>query len=1005
MTTVSLTFLSPINSNSSNVRPLNRLVSGPESEKNNHTREPANAAIQNIIDRSLLARNVRLAEQANKMVRAEKTNAGDLVYTAVNGSNQVQVKFSKLTKEAFRPSSLLKIAANRVADFPQEALKFFIALGIIEVKDLIFYPEKHPLSVTEFVDGQINPLGQVGFAAFMMANGMTSQPLQTILQNKNFAMKNWMISNMGMLAGSLSMHAITELGPISAKMTNCLKIDRTISNQNQQLYAKLCDDAFTEFHEKSIKDQLPTLTAMLATATFLTLGGSVFEYVVNKGVSAAAKSSEYILSKQIGLQLIQILSPAKKLQFIIKPVVLATEWIKNPYVKETLHTILFLEIQDYLTYQIKYNWENAMGLGPKLDESLSKIEALNVDLFDLENMSNETNRQSKYIKYELLASEIDHFSKLMSDWRAHLTVKPYESYNRWLQKISNLTAGYNLSKQFYRGFAIDVNDRNIKGHTYKKFDNVYPLYGVHFAEKNKNSNSNFSFLKSVFDPENYIFDVSSKIPRQLDFLQLVGERILGQDSNGLDLELEPFESYLELNKEKFIFDNYLFESDKNLSIREKDKILEIANSFKSKNINKIVESINFINSFTNHTSDIASRNLLKKEGRLSNLEQIKSSAGFQSYIYKLRKNLGNPTPFTIPGQGYLQGKYDLIIKENLVSPYNLEKLPFVTKNPLEYLMYQMINGPDVLKNESVVGDFEGFKADFIPPKMSNDFYYEKLFLNKPTGPHLFFDFGLNVIEPDKILGTRMNYLQFLTTKGKGLESVLFSSESSANDLKFDSWWEANVDPEFYAAWVDYNKKYRKIVRELYSLIKRNDDSITNRSRISSGVLKSLQQERKIYLDLLKTPYIKELLKSSVNHEKVEKLKKSFDALDQLFYLNEFGPITDEPLQKSEIDLLSKNISTEIDSIFGMIDNSMCNGNIQNCDPSIQVDTNEKHHLVAALPQALKNNLNQISTYAEILNLVKVANKLENEGLIQKLVCQEKSQNNSLLAKIKSSICK
>ncbi len=428
-----------------------------------------------------LAGNARLAEMAGEYLpkRMEELgvgsvkhgfNSGGDYFLSLMGKNGKLLHLFHMPKStpevlaSFRPSRLssaLKkapgallrgglhttgVLLSPLKRFPIEAFTFFMALGVVATQDLVLNYNSNPGAYEQFLEGQKDPISQLGFAAFMAGNHASTQPLAAILSPKLHSL----LPYLGMSVGMMSSRVFSEVAHFPG-LVNC-----AIHHVPAE-----CDKAYEAWIKFSFKEKglemVPGIVSMMASTFIMAFGTDVLK-IAAKLTVAGAKISAAAVSRVLGVNIALSFTP--------------TGWaVKGIQVlfwgEQVLELAGFIDMSEFIEVPLTYVWNNWMMLGPKLNEE-------GTTLSDAARTGNFKGVNESLIKY----------SELMDKWRENNSIKTMTAHNKWLGYLGNLSAQYNSSKRFYSDFLADV--WAVKYHpTLADHPNIfqaYPLFGVNSSD-------------------------------------------------------------------------------------------------------------------------------------------------------------------------------------------------------------------------------------------------------------------------------------------------------------------------------------------------------------------------------------------------------------------------------------------------------------------------------------------------------------------------------------------
>jgi len=360
-------------------------------------------------------------------------------FLAKNGTllNTLEVPAaSRATLAEFRPSKLHEylyhlrtksphIVKAKIKAFPMEAFAFFFALGAVTSSELVFNYAKNPVAMDQFIDMQMDPVGQVAFAAFIVANGLAAEPLMMVVQNKTL---RYFVPYLGMTVGLMASNIVHEVGHFP-HLTECA------------LQRLNCDKAYEAWLDYSFKDKshqwAPGLVSMListAVSGFLEMG---------------IRATGAQVARLVGTELLLSITPKGW-------AARGGRWV---YKIAQLGGFIYI---DYLIYEpVNSAWQNSMGIGPELlSQSRNLVSAIEKRA-QLDNLTgtlcplDRLKRSNENCTTDF-ANQLFEFNKYMQSWQEFNFTPVMMAHQNWVQYLSQLAIDYHQTKGFYFDFVSDT---------------------------------------------------------------------------------------------------------------------------------------------------------------------------------------------------------------------------------------------------------------------------------------------------------------------------------------------------------------------------------------------------------------------------------------------------------------------------------------------------------------------------------------------------------------------
>jgi hypothetical protein len=611
----------------------------------------------------------------------------------------------------------------------------------------------------------------------------------------------YFIPYLGMSVGMIASNIVHEIGHFPGLKECALGLGKRGFQQASALVSgsvvpdmKACDKAFEAWTKMSLSEKghewAPGLFAMVASTA---LAGGI-EAALSGSVALAARMSTAVAVRMIAIEMLITVAPGGM-------VVRGARWT---YKLAQLSGFIYLDT--VLRAPMVFTWKNSVQLGPQLRDADQRIGILarrklsngwsaETALNSAGNPACAENQKEKC--YLDLDRELIEFQAVNAKWREANLESVLMAHANWSQYLHQLTSQYRISKQFYTDFASDLWKKKFETpENYTPLmDRALPLYGV--TPKGLEREDQDKFLLQP-----------SKVQEMQ--METVADVVAGLSENA-DLV-----SGLRADQRKIYED--------------------IVAGLASKDANKI---------------GIALQDLRYRLWKDPMQHLAPTMTELKNVLEPIFTKLGDPKPLMAPGQGYLK----LIAKDpsNPIyanSPFSAGNSIALTPTAPEYLVMQMIKGPDAQKGESVViNNMAGFPASFDAPRIRLDGQIRSQRL--VDNPQLGFDLNQSIfrlkfwVQRDGKFtggGTMFDYL-----RNEGVRPEVLGDE---NGHRISQWWEQYPEQQFTNAFISYEQKYEDIIQDLHQKLFRPDSSVLNRGPMSNGILKALGQERSVYLYIL-----------------------------------------------------------------------------------------------------------------------------------------------------------
>ncbi len=608
------------------------------------------------------------------------------------------------------------ITVHKLKAFPYEAFSFFAAIGAITSAELIFNYNKNPLAMDQFLTQQADPVGQVGFAAFIVANGLAAEPLMMVTTNPTL---RTFIPYMGMSVGMIASNIVHEIGHFP-HLTECA------------LERKNCDKAYEAWLDYDSTSTLANWTPGLASMILSTVAAGSIELGIR---SLATK-----VIKTMGAELVLSLTP--------------TGWVAagGRFLYKVSQLAGFIYIDQLIHEPLVNLWENSTSLGPKLKTAAAmaaQTNPANIVTSNQEGCSIQRKRRDKEACLEDEAYHISRFDHISKEWQTFILTSVLTKHQNWSDYLSQLSAQYFVSKNFYFDFHSDA----WKG-IYQNAENYIPLiqksaplYGVNTSVNTSPADEAYFLMPDTVEKEqlNWITSVLSKYNNQ------------NQPQTALSKSSSSQAAWV-------------------------NRIFDYLNSNQVLHIGQGIELLNYYSKLPHpHNPELT------------------------TLLNNLRIDIGiNATPLLTKGSLYLEilPKINSNYQSN---PFTGFLKPDANKNLTSYLVTQMLTGPNA-KSNLISSNLSGFKASFTPPRVTDDSI--PLVYDQPK-KWMPFDLIGNITFAHPTSNANQSALDLLIYSNKKLPA--FSASSAGSEIAL--WWKAQVEPQLFIALDDYASKYSDIIHE------------------------------------------------------------------------------------------------------------------------------------------------------------------------------------------------
>lgn len=381
---------------------------------------------------------------------------------------------------------------------------------------------------------------------------------------------------------------------------------------------------------------------------------------------------------------------------------------------------------------------------------------------------------------EELSVAADSYAKKMNAWRMTNLTKVYEAHNNWSTYLSRLTGNYGATYSFYSTLINEIQAD-------KWINRSYPLHGI--------------TPKDMADGKDDIYFANPAMVQawQLETLSDVATSVRQKLNTGYYLNRS-------LRKPELAF------------------IQSFSNALQTQDLMKIGMAIAQLNQKISETAQ----------------SRLGTGENFLRELHEIKMSLGAPDPVFEVGRGFIEN----FSKSSIMKSFKDVQFParsgaFLTSKASDYLLVQMVCGPDVQAGEKTIATTSGFKAEFKPPQIKiSDDEVDSLCFAHHMNPNQIFKMKL-AVDGQQYRGV-IDYLR------KNIRTDILAGSNN----KFGDWWASHVESEMHLAFKDYGKKYESIVADLVANLNMEKNKISNFSNLSNAVTVSALQEIRSYLMIL-----------------------------------------------------------------------------------------------------------------------------------------------------------
>lgn len=392
---------------------------------------------------------------------------------------------------------------------------------------------------------------------------------------------------------------------------------------------------------------------------------------------------------------------------------------------------------------------------------------------------------------EDFASAVKEFQQTMSEWRMMNLIDVYEGHQAWQEQLASLNGLYNVTFNFYQDFVDEARNSQFKIQNPQRLEFRDHLAGV--TAKNLSSGAaNMFYLKPQFTQN-----------MQKATAEEVGKNLLASLAS-VEMKQRPLLPY------------------------ELDFLTKLGNALANGSIEEKGAAIAEMNRKLFPTIMTTSMAL---------------GPDLREVLTEVRAALGSPTPYKEPGRGFIMAfeKYSesAPLLESVKTP-SYGGL-FKTPHPTEYLVSQMICGPDAAANQAVIKTTAGYPSVFLPPRITAPLQNEDRICwgNGQANENVMFSYPLDQ--------NGEKYVGLLDYNKRNVLPEIFGDQDKSG---FTDWWERTTQSQMRAAYLGFSKSYDDIVIRLVRQMEQPQDSAWNMGSASNGTFPSMRQQLRFNLMIL-----------------------------------------------------------------------------------------------------------------------------------------------------------
>lgn len=800
------------------------------------------------------------------------------------------------------------IWGSQLKRFPVETLLFFVAIGVVNHAQLMFDYANNPLIMEQHLKSLTDPIGNLSFLAFMVANGyahhffdnpklttrFVKEDAANIFRRTIFMEKlrrgateaeliqeaqkytdgkyvsatkkiyGHLLPYLAMTAGSMASHLT---GDIFHQLQACVKSftpkksadGKEKINDPLTLSEDPCDVAWREWtQEKKFNTYAPALASMMvsqALSTLVSIGFKKSGSGIFPGMGEALAGKQAFNFKLLGWTVLKEMNP---LSLRFKAVQIIGH-ISNLTLFTALDQLVHHFVSDIvlnLTYGNYNPWFNSDAFPKKAENLYNILEKESKEKYQTLNSACVKDIQDYTCQSEDIMGFLHNFTETMTKWKEFNKTKPMTAHQNWLEMVNNFQATERSAFHFYREFLHDLQTTEY----YRK----NPI--VSNAKPNETQAEKEARIVKEIESGSDSTEVIRDVPEMLNYIRYPLFGI--EPTKGIaDFDYSKWKDYYlsnpkkiqayQLLKVKTVADEFVKYMDQNgyasLNLKyDEGKIRQVLSGLASDDLVRIGNAINLMR----HYAEV------KNAGASDKTQEI-----FRDFLEKL----GRPAPLMYQGQGFsfafeLNSDFLEGLK-NMVLPHALRNIRLSTQysfsKKTDYFYYNMLCGPQVSSPEMISGKYikaifgintgipSGLQALFIPPALVSESVdadiCSKAFLFKNSN-QIYSDTIIDEKTGNKFKGVFQFIFKNFNTEIKSIidASPKFNIAMGAEEFpEFTKWWESKIESKVIDKLNEFKEDYHGITVDLFeTLFKEN--SRLGKDIVNNSIVFANMQEARTY---------------------------------------------------------------------------------------------------------------------------------------------------------------
>lgn len=402
---------------------------------------------------------VNVLDDSGKVVSStllEKSSKEALQRLSPNSIKQTVAQAG--AQNATRPG-MKHILGSTIMRFPMEAFSFFLAIGAVTSAQLIFDYSNNPVAMEQHLEAQKDPIGHIGFLAFMIANGVVSEPLMAAMESKRL---RHFVPYMGMSVGMIASNIVHEVGHFPY-LLQCAKESMGFKPAGQEPDA--CEKAYQAWIEYDMTDTLhewaPGLISMLTSV------------IVSGAITAGLQWTTSQILRVTAIEIATLFVPGgivvKGARFIWK----IAQFALFVGADMVIHHYVYSPYQNFVQ-SIDLKGEEAKAL-----HYLLRSQRTNFQSNLPESCWSAKKHEREDCGQDLLLTLLN-LQDGLHKWRQFNMQDVIMSHSNWSRFLTDLSLQYRSAKSFYRHFVSELWQKNHG--PYKNYERVidrtFPMNGI-----------------------------------------------------------------------------------------------------------------------------------------------------------------------------------------------------------------------------------------------------------------------------------------------------------------------------------------------------------------------------------------------------------------------------------------------------------------------------------------------------------------------------------------------